>query len=196
MHISGIYIVGNNHQVGIIIGNDIDNTLRQSGCQSIRRRITRIDNKGSLNRRILQYIQIFFLILPGMISVTRHFQRMYFRYIKQITDLFGYFYIRSKDRSKQDDLVSFIQQEVLLKRVEDVTHGSRTALGGKQIEFTFGRLVVAQCLIQIITHQYFRIFQNTVGNRILVTDHTFCPLMYQVVFINILYTYHIIIGIT
>ena len=196
MYISGIYIVGNNHQVGIIIGNDIDNTLRQSGCQSIRRRITRIDNKGSLDRRILQYIQVFFLILPGMISVTRHFQRMYFRYIKQITGLFGYFYIRSKDRSKQDDLVSFIQQEVLLKGVEDVTHGSRTTLGGKQIEFTFGRLVVTQCLIQIITHQYFRIFQNTVGNRILVTNHTFCPLMYQVVFINILYTYHIIIGIT
>ena len=33
-----------------------------------------------------------------------------------------------------------------MKGVEDVTHGSRTALGGKQIEFTFGRLVVTQCL--------------------------------------------------
>ena len=131
-----------------------------------------------------------------MIPVSGHFKRVDLDHIEQVTRLFGYFDIWSKDRSEQDDLIAFIQQEVLLQGVEDITHRSCPAFCCKKVELTFGRMAIAKCQLQIVFYQHFRIFQNTVRNRVLVTNHPFGPFMYEVVFIDTLFTDHIFVSIS
>ena len=79
----------------------------------------------------------------------------------------------------QGDTVTFIQQEVFLEGVEEVTHGSGSAFGGKEVECTSWRAVITHFLRQIILHEYFGEVQDAVGYRILVADDGFCPFMYQ-----------------
>ena len=83
---------------------------------------------------------------------------MDFGYIEQVAGLFRYLYIRSEYRGEQDDLVTFTKKEILLQRIEYITHRGGSPFGSKEIELPFGRAVVAQFLLQVVFDQYFRIF--------------------------------------
>ena len=77
-----------------------------------------------------------------MIAVFCHLQSFYLYDIKKITGLFRNLYIRSEYRSEKDDLVSLIQQEILLQGIEDVTHGGSSAFGSEKVEYSLGGPVV------------------------------------------------------
>ena len=194
-NVGRIDIIGNDHQVRIVITYDIYNTFHQTICQTVRRRIARIDDKGGLDRRVFQNVQVFFLVLPGMIAVFCHFTSVDFGYIEQVAGLFRYLYIRSEYRGEQDDLVTFTKKEILLQRIEYIAHRGGSPFGSKEIELPFGRAVVAQFLLQVVFDQYFRIFQDAVGNGILVPDDAFRPFVYEVVLIDSFLIHKIIVGV-
>ena len=77
-----------------------------------------------------------------MIAVFCHLQGFYLYDIKKITSLFRNLYIRSEYRSEENDLVSLIQQEILLQGIEDITHGGSSALGSEKVEYSLRGLVI------------------------------------------------------
>ena len=109
--------------------------------------------------------------------------------------MFRYLYIRSEYRGKQDDLVAFVEKEILLQGIEYIAHRGSSSFGGEKVELPFGRAVVAQLLFQVVFDQHFRIFQDTVGNGILVADDAFRPFVYEVILIDSFLVHQIIIGI-
>ena len=109
--------------------------------------------------------------------------------------MFRYLYIRSEYRGKQDDLVAFVEKEILLQGIEYIAHRGSSPFGGEEIELPFGRAVVAQLLLQVVFDQHFRIFQDAVGNGILVSDDAFRPFVHEVVLIDSFLVHKVIVGI-
>ena len=141
--VCGINIVRDDHQIGIIVADNVDNTLHQLRRQTVRRRIARVDKEGGLDGGIFQDIEVFFLILPGVIALVSHFAGMDFGYIEQVAGLFRNLYVGSEYRGKQNDLISAVQQEILLEGIEDIAHGCRPSFCRKEIEPAFRRAVIA-----------------------------------------------------
>ena len=79
-----VHIVRNDHQIRIVILYDVDNTCGSLRTQRITGRIARIGDEQRFYLRILQLIDIFIFILPGVQLVRCHLIGRYFGNIELI----------------------------------------------------------------------------------------------------------------
>ena len=134
-------------------------------------------------------------VLPQMQPVFAHAVGMQFGHLEPVTVQLGNLYVRCKGGNHEGDTVAFVQQEILLQRIEDITHGSRSAFGGKQVESSARRTVVAHFLIQVVAYQHFGELQDAVGHRILVAYDAFRPFVYEAVGVDGMLHQHVVVGL-
>ena len=174
-----VYIIRDNHQVGVIILHDINNTCHRLRAEGVTGRIAGIGHEERFDGGIFQAVDVLVIVLPEVESVVRHAVGMQFYHVELVATQLRNFNVGGESGHHQGDTVTFIQQEVLLEGIEEVTHGGGSAFGGKEVECAAWRAVIAHFLRQIILHQYFGEVQDAVGHRVLVADDGFCPFMYQ-----------------
>ena len=82
-----------------------------------------------------------------------------------------------------------------MQGVEDIAHGGCSAFGGKQVERSSWRTVVAHFLIQVVAYQHFGELQNAVGHGILVAYNAFRPFVDKAVRVDGMLHQHIVVGL-
>ena len=174
-----VYIIRDNHQVGVIILHNIDNSCHRFRTEGVTGRIAGISDEERFDGGIFQAVDVLVIVLPKVEPVVRHAVGMQLYHVELVAAQLRNFDIRSEGGHHKGDAVTFVQQEVFLKGVEEVTHGGGSAFGGKEVECAAWRAVIAHFLRQVILHQYFGEVQDAVGHRVLVADDGFCPFMHQ-----------------
>ena len=92
----------------------------------------------------------------------------------------GNFDIGRKNRGADGDRVSLFENLVFLEGLEDIGHGRRTALGGKQIEGRVKRPAGPELLADVGRADGFAVLQHAVGHRVVVADDGVTELKQQI----------------
>ena len=141
-----IYIIGDEHQIGIILFNDVNDLFPFLWAQSHRWRIAWINQVGYPDLRIFQFIKFLVRILP----VVHTFLVQPFGLDKDHLEVepvkFRNFDVRGKRWNKNRNLVSPFDQKILHERIENIAHCSGSAFCCKNVVPAFWRFVAAHFL--------------------------------------------------
>ena len=67
-----VYIIRDNHQVGVIILHDIDNACHRLQAEGVTGRIAGIGHEERFDGGIFQAVDVLVIVLPEVESVVRH----------------------------------------------------------------------------------------------------------------------------
>ena len=104
----------------------------------------------------------------------------------------GDFNVGSEARCEQSQLVAFVQQEILLQRLEGVTHSGCRAFGGEKIIYSLV-ILAAHRPAEIVADHHLGIFQRARRSGIMVSEDSIYHFKDEIIGINAVGGSHVVI---
>ena len=165
IHEGAVYIVSQDNQIGAVILDNGSDAVKGALPDLLRAGVARVNYKESLNRRILEFVDLRIRVLPVIFRVSFDLDGHQSEVIN-VRNL----EVGSEDRRTQRDLITLVEQLVFNKGIKAITHSRSAAFSGEEVVYTRWDLAATQRLYEKVAHNLLNVHEHSFGSRVIISD--------------------------